>query len=400
MTKRVKPGITREERMDGTEFYLARTQTHDGRQIRRRFSRLRDAEQWLASRKATRERIAAGLEDPTPKRPIRTLGTVAVEVSRWIDSRTDISVRTRKDYWEIAANLLHSLADLPAKEVTAADVHKWVRTDLYGRAPSAQRVKKALTIVGAAFAMLEASDDLEVNPVAKAKARWPGLWTPPTDQVGGAGGETLEPLSQEQLAVISASAREPYGLVIHLLAVTGMRVGELMALEPRHIDLLRGRVLIQQALSRTGRSDDPSLYAGMTLAPTKSGKERGVALAPDTRERLGAYLATRSETDRWLFGGGNTPLDYWRIEGAWSKALRASGIEVRYGIHDIRKAFATALLQQGLDPKSVGAVLGHSPASVQAVTMGIYAQPSAERASAAVEGLVEPRAIRMQGGVL
>jgi integrase len=389
MSTRVKPGITREQRADGSQYYLARTKTFDGQQIRSRFSRQRDAEQWLASMKATRERIHAGLEDPTPKRATRTLGDVNAEVNRWISSRTDISARTRKDYLEIAANLLHSLGDLPAREVTPADVHRWVRTDLYGRALSQARVKKAVTVVGAAFGMLEASDDLETNPVSKAKARWPGLLKPPTDQVRTA--EVLEPLTQAQLAAISDAAEEPYDLIIHLLSVTGMRIGELVALEPKHIDLLRGRVLIEQALTRTGRRGDRGLFAGMTLAPTKSGKDRSVALAPDTRQRLGDYLATRSGSDRWLFGSGQVPLDYDRIETRWSKALKVSGIEGHYSLHDIRKAFATALLGQGLDPKSVGAVLGHSPASVQAVTMGIYAQPSSERASAAVEQLAEQR---------
>jgi|FLOH01.1.fsa_nt_gi hypothetical protein len=219
-------------RPDGTDFYPARIRMPGGESTKR-FPRLRDAEAWIATQRQRKERISAGLEESTPRRPTRALGSVNSEVQRWIDSWSDISERTRKDYIEIAANTLYSICGLQVGEVTAADIHTWVRTDLYGRGLSAQRVKKSVTVVGAMFGMLEASDDLEVNPVAKAKARWPGLLKPPTDQVGRVRA-AHEPLTQDQLDRIAAAAQAPFDLAIHLLAVSGIRTGELLALEPRH----------------------------------------------------------------------------------------------------------------------------------------------------------------------
>lgn len=386
--KRIKPGIAKGQRPDGTDFYLARIRMPGGESTKR-FSRLRDAESWLAAQRQRKERISAGLEESIPRRPTRALGSVNYEVQRWIDSRSDISERTRKDYKEIAANTLHSLGDLQVKEVNAADIHAWVRTDLYGRGLSHQRVKKSVTVVGAMFGMLEASDDLEVNPVAKAKARWPGLLKPPTDQVGRVR-VTKEPLTQDQLARIAAAADAPFDLAIHLLAATGIRMGELLALEPRHIDLLHGSVLVEQAFSRIGRSDDSSLVRGMKLSTTKSGKSRTVPLASDSGNRLSSYLASRNETDRWLFGTGDQPLDYWSVRGAFDRACGRVGF-AGYGLHDIRKSFATTLLQEGLDLRSVGALLGHSPSSVAAVTMSIYAQPSTDRSTRIVHSLAAQR---------
>jgi predicted DNA-binding transcriptional regulator AlpA len=112
---------------------VARIRIPGQSEARKRFSRVRDAEQWLAAQRQRKERLNAGLEKPEPKRATRTLGSVASEVDQWITSRTDISVRTRSDYFEIARNLLSDFGDLQVVEVTAADVHAWVRTDLYGR---------------------------------------------------------------------------------------------------------------------------------------------------------------------------------------------------------------------------------------------------------------------------
>lgn len=385
---RIKPGIAKGQRPDGTDFYLARIRMPGGESTKR-FTRLRDAESWLATQRQRKERISAGLEDRTPKRPSRSLGTVKFEVHQWIDSRRDISERTQKDYIEIATNTLYTLGDLQVKEVTAGDIRTWVRTDLYGRSLSPQRVKKAVTVVGAMFGMLEASDDLEVNPVAKAKARWPGLLKPPTDQVGRVR-SAKEPLTHAQLAQIASAADSPFDLAIYLLAVTGIRTGELLALEPRHVDLLHGTLLIDQAFSRVGRSDDSTLVRGMKVSTTKSGRSRLIPLASDSGDRLVRYLATRSETDRWLFGAEGQPLDYWSIRGAFDKACGRVGI-AGYALHDIRKSFATTLLQEGLDPRSVGALLGHSPSSVAAVTMSIYAQPSSDLATRVVHSLSAQR---------
>jgi integrase len=247
-------------------------------------------------------------------------------------------------------------------------------------------VKKAVTVVGAMFGMLEASDLIDTNPVSKAKARWPGLLKPPTDQVRNV--EVKEPLSMASLMHLSASAAEPFSTALMLMAHTGIRVGELLALEPKHVDLLRSTLTVEQALSRVGRMDDRTLLAGMRLSSTKSGKTRQVPLNREACARLSTYLGTRRADDRFLFGAGSLPLDYWRLRGAFDKASASTGLS-GYGLHDIRKAFATALIADGLDVKSVGALLGHSPSSVQAVTMTIYAQPSTSRAAAAVESLTQ-----------
>jgi site-specific recombinase XerD len=61
--------------------------------------------------------------------------------------------------------------------------------------------------------------------------------------------------------------------------------------------------------------------------------------------------------------GDGAPFDPDSFSTGFKRAVRAA--ELPYGIrlHDMRHAVATMLLKEGVDPKSVSAMLGHSTVS-------------------------------------
>lgn len=130
---------------------------------------------------------------------------------------------------------------------------------------------------------------------------------------------------------------------------TGMRVSELCALDRNKIDVKRGEMSIRG----------------------KGSKIRVVFLSDDARGILGDYLSKRPDADEALFiripRSKNfakasdlrlTPRSIQRIVGKY--AIKAGIIGKNVSPHTLRHSFATDLLRNGADIRSVQSLLGHS----------------------------------------
>src|SRR3989344_2239675 len=162
-------------------------------------------------------------------------------------------------------------------------------------------------------------------------------------------------LEPEELARLLA-APEGGGLdtlrdraLLATLFSTGMRVSELCSLDRDKIDLGGGEVTIRG----------------------KGGKLRLVFLSNDAKEGLKQYLAKRPDIDEALFiriprsksfsKESNlrlTPRSIQRIVQKY--ATKAGVMGKRVSPHTLRHSYATDLLRNGADIRSVQAMLGHS----------------------------------------
>jgi len=131
--------------------------------------------------------------------------------------------------------------------------------------------------------------------------------------------------------------------MLELLFSTGLRVSELCALD-QDIDLS------SDSLSVRGKGD----------------KVRVVFLSPVAKKAVKDYLAKRKDMDEALFvnyGRGQkspariTPRSVERTVKAYATQ---SGIGKKVTPHTLRHVFATDLLQNGADLRSVQALLGHA----------------------------------------
>ena len=131
---------------------------------------------------------------------------------------------------------------------------------------------------------------------------------------------------------------------------TGLRLSELCAL-PRTVDLERGE------LSVRGKGD----------------KLRVVFLSDSARKAIKSYLERRTDIDQALFVSGTkngtvigriTPR---AVERLVDRYARAAGIPTRVHPHQLRHSFATDLLVNGADLRSVQELLGHANVSTTQV---------------------------------
>jgi integrase/recombinase XerD len=92
----------------------------------------------------------------------------------------------------------------------------------------------------------------------------------------------------------------------------------------------------------------------------KGGKDRYVMLSPRLLEELRTYWrAGRPKT--WLFPGDipGSPISRHAVGLACQKAHRCSGIQKPISPHSLRHAFATHLLERGVDVRRIQLLMGH-----------------------------------------
>lgn len=131
--------------------------------------------------------------------------------------------------------------------------------------------------------------------------------------------------------------------MLELLFSTGLRVSELCALDT-DIDLSRDE------LSVRGKGD----------------KVRVVFLSPEAKKAVAAYLKARKDLEEALFvsygRGSKTPrrITPRSVEELVKRYAIKAGITKKVTPHVIRHSFATDLLENGADLRSVQALLGHA----------------------------------------
>jgi integrase/recombinase XerC len=164
--------------------------------------------------------------------------------------------------------------------------------------------------------------------------------------------------------------------ILELFYATGIRVSELVGLNRDDIDLPSGTLRVRG----------------------KGKRERQVFFGNTARKALEAYLQVRLQTRKvpiddalfLNFRGGR--LSTRGVHLLVKKHCRRTGITTRTSPHTLRHAFATHLLDNGADLRSIQELLGHQRLS----TTQKYVHVSTDRIMA-VYDQAHPRARRSQG---
>src|SRR5271169_788379 len=127
----------------------------------------------------------------------------------------------------------------------------------------------------------------------------------------------------------------------------GLRAGEVVRLQVKHIDKAQNIIRIEQS---KGRKDRNVMLPGQTLD----------LLRQWWKVRRG-FDATTPLQERWLFPGRKpgTPMTPRQLRRLFHEAANEAGIKKSVTLHALRHSFATHLLERGTDIRIIQALLGH-----------------------------------------
>jgi integrase len=182
--------------------------------------------------------------------------------------------------------------------------------------------------------------------------------------------KSINPLTTDELKTLLDSVQKHYSehyVLFLLLARTGMRIGEALALQWGHIDFNSRFIEVKQSIVR-----------GQISTP-KSGKQRRVDMSKQLAAALKAHFHQSKkkglalgigEAPEFVFTnekGNSIDKDNWRRR-VFNKALQKAGIR-RIRIHDLRHTYATLRISKGDNIADVSNQLGHHSVKL---TMDVY----------------------------
>jgi integrase len=237
--------------------------------------------------------------------------------------------------------------------ITAAEVSGWVGSLVAGGlAPST--ATRALATLRSILAFAVADARVQHNVAALVRK--------PTSGRARREGQAL---TLDELRTLTAACKGRYRDVVPMLALAGLRWGELAGLQ------VGDRISVPGPGLRLRRAVLASGGGGALYVDTlKNNRSRTVPLVVDLVPIVESWSAGKVP-GTWLFsapGGGPLRESNWKRSVGWSAATTTAGLQ-GFRVHDLRHTAASVWLSAGADPKVVQRVLGHASASM---TMDLY----------------------------
>ncbi|MFO7642487.1 MAG: site-specific integrase [Candidatus Competibacteraceae bacterium] len=148
--------------------------------------------------------------------------------------------------------------------------------------------------------------------------------------------------------ILEAPRNLKHRALLALVYGSGLRVSEVVRLKVHHIESAPDRRVVR-------------------VEQGKGRKDRYTLLADRSLELLRAYWRQYRPTEWLFFGFDRTrPMSKGTAQRIYYLACAAAGVKNVHGIHGLRHAFATHLLEQGTDLLVIKDCLGHSALSTTA----------------------------------
>jgi len=293
------------------------------------------------------------------EKPIPTFGDYA---KLWIQNTVPATCKpsTAKDYRDILDNHVYSVfKNVRVDEITRGKVRDFLLSkinDGYAKSTVAHFRNVVSGVLGKALddEVIPANPALNVGKISQRN-----------DKKGD-----INPLTAKELKILLDTVKKHYPdhyVLFLLLAQTGMRIGEAIALQWGDIDFNGRFIEVKRSLVR-----------GQISTP-KSGKSRRVDMSKQLAAALKDYRHQSKKKGLSLGIGGapefiftnkrGNPIDKdsWRRR-VFVKALEKAGIR-RIRIHDLRHTYATLRISKGDNIADVSNQLGHHSVKL---TMDVY----------------------------
>jgi len=237
----------------------------------------------------------------------------------------------------LTSSLIPFFGPTPLAAIRTADVQRYVAERMASGVRPAT-AQKALVLLKGMFKQAVEWDFLRANPAQVVKA-------PRREHT------EMDFLTPEEIPVFLQAFAPEWRPLFFTAIFTGMRLGELLALQWSDIDWRGGTIRVRR-----------SVWHGQFQEPKSRGSVRTIGMSP----RLAAVLmehkinATWNEPDLVFTTAEGQLIDPSNLrQRVYEPSLRLAGLR-KMRIHDLRHTFASLLINQGENLKYVQQQLGHA----------------------------------------
>lgn len=172
--------------------------------------------------------------------------------------------------------------------------------------------------------------------------------------------------TRKQLAQLFAASDPENRLLCRVLAGTGLRIGEALGLEWRHIDWKNGVLRVDQQATPDGRLKRPKTARAMRDVPLDH------VVAGDLRRHRLASRYSRDGDPVFASNTGTVLRVHNLRERSFRPLLERLGwAKQGFGLHSFRRSYVSALIANGLDVANVSKYAGHASPTI---TLDRYAR--------------------------
>jgi integrase len=313
----------------------------------------RQAEQLLADRLRS---INSGEFRPQSSRTLREYAE-----ANWLpEVLPTVKFSTQKHYrYMVRVHLYPAFGNVQLRLITRDAVQSFLAAKLQSGL-AWKTVKHLRTVFGTVMGAAEITELISSNPVRKT--RFPRRGPVKEKPV----------ISPEKIRELLEALPEPSATLARLLVYLGLRVGELLALRWRDVDLERGVLRVTQ-----------TVYEGHFDEPKTQRSKRSVPLGARSIEILSARKPAGVNPEALVFATRTgTPFDRHNLINQQLKPTCKKLGLVGVSWHWLRHANATLLDAVGTPLGTVQALLGHSSAEI---TREVYLHSIPADARAAVQ---------------
>ena len=337
MPKKVNrnPGITkRGDKWQARAF-------HDGTEKTKTFSTQDEAVRWKREQERAMER--GEWIDPT----LSSI-TFADWSQKWLSAKNDIAASTKRGYvTRLNTHLLPAFGKSKLTSITNNQIGQWIAKAI-DDGSGATVIKRSHSVLRQILNAAVLDGRLNRNPAI-------GVPLPRTKS------KEKNALSFKQLRALAVEVIG-YETLVLFAGTTGLRWGEIAALQCKDVSLLNRTVIVEKAIS-TG------LRGEKIVSPTKTHQVRTVPFPKDLLPEISQLIESKpAESPLFQMQGGGI-LDYNNfMSRVFRPAVARTGMK-DVSFHTLRHTTASLLISKGAPITAVAGILGH--ASTQ-MTLDVY----------------------------